>query len=82
MDPNQAVIDVGAQLNEARNNGESAARLVVRSRDILLIGLAAIQDSDIIITHLSSREVTYGPTSTKWNHIEDRIRDLILEGVL
>ena len=82
MDANDAVMDIGTRLEEARTNGAMCARLVVRNGEILLVGLSAGQDGDILIDHLSSKSVTYGPSTPKWKHIEDRIRELMLEGLL
>lgn len=82
MDANQAVIDVGAQLEEARTNGTTCARLVARDGDILIVGEAAVQESDIAIDHLSAKDLWHGLSVPKWKHIEDRIRSLLLKGVL
>jgi len=82
MDANDAVLEVGAQLEEARDAGTMCARLVLRDGKILIVGEAAVQDSDLSIGHLSSKDLWHGPSVPKWKHIEDRIRDLILKGLL
>lgn len=82
MDANQAVINVGAVLNKARDYGLGRGRLVARDKEIIFIAFGPDREGDIPINHLSSKDLWHGPSSAKWNHIEDRIRDLILEGVL
>lgn len=82
MCPNQAVIDVGALLKETRPDGIPCARLIVRNKKISLVSKCSVQPSDIHIVHLSERDLMFGLSTPKWNHIEDRICDLILEGVL
>ena len=82
MDANDAVIVVGKQMEKARDKPEPCSRLVVRDGVILIVGYMAHRRSDIEIDHLSQKDLMFGPSTPKWNHIENRIRDLILEGAL